>query len=313
MAIAETYGIGYRGFLAVKEGGNYFVFPCTGAGPDKVATLIIPENIHATAASGTEIEQAAFRIHYAEGQNTYTGSITMPFYLNSTWWDIVSNWAYSGRTTPREIIFSPDGATFYKYPQVYVSRMAIDNRGANNLIEVTLDLTAKGREVVSSGLSGITLYLVTYKDTQNLVPVPYWKSSLSMEYIYSSFDFSVISWRVEITHNTVVTHVLNDSPDPYLIKQGLCVISGSTTIYKEKGVPEPDHRKGAISILIGPSGGQNVQLDMYNVAVETYPYPMRAPSAITTRDINFQAFAGEYDWNGSSTLKPALEITSNLT
>jgi hypothetical protein len=313
MAIVGNTGIGYRGFLILNTGTDKILLPCTGPGPDITPTLITPDNIHGSVDANDA--QQAHRIHYAEGQVTYDGDIEFPFYEDSTVWGVVKDWIYANRTTPMPIVyFSPDGALVHKYSNVYVATAEISNRGANNLITARLRIVAEHRTVPESGeLSGITLDLLSTEATQNKVPVPFWRSMMELENIYTdTTGLAPTAWTVRINHNTVTVFVANGSNEPFAIKQGLVVVDGSITLYKDGGVPLPNSRKGKVVIKVGGTLPDSpfATFTMNNVALVRYSYPMRAPSEVTTRDLEYQAFAGKYNAAQPDDYKlPALQIS----
>ena len=313
MGIVGNTGIGYRGFLILNTGTSKILLPCSGAGPDITPTLIAPDNIHGSVDA--DDSQQAHRIHYALGQVTYEGDIEFPFYEDNTIWEVIKNWIYTDRTTPMPAVyFSPDGALIHKYSNVYVATADISNRGANNLITVRLRIVAEHRTEPDSGeLSGVTFNLLSTEATQNKVPVPFWRSVMQLENIYINTTGLVpTAWEIRINHNTATVLVANGSNEPYSIKQGLVVVEGRITLYKEEGVPLPDHKKGKVVIKVGGTlpNSPFATFTMNNVALARYPYPMRAPSEVTTRDLEYQAFAGKYNATTSDDYKlPALQIS----
>lgn len=127
----------------------------------------------------------------------------------------------------------------------------------------------------------------------NKVPVPSWKSKVVIEDIYSSQEFDVWDWGIEIVHNPVVAHSAKRSKTSHSKKKRLMDITGRITIYNQDGLPEPDSTFGRITIYIGGKGsGYYTVLELPNVVIETYSYPMEAQKTITTRVLNFQAYAG---------------------
>jgi len=322
MSTLYSGGLGYRGLFAVYYDDAWQFIPCSGEGPFMRPTAITPQVVH-----GSTDDSSAYQIQYAEGQVTYRGDVTFPFYSNATFWELLKTWGQTERTAQKQVLFSPDGVLFYGYTDCFVSRLVISgNSGSNNEITVTLGLEATNRQTadgsagtltMAGGMSGVSslslngIYASAAISGQatasllNLAPVPYWKSVFTMSNFFGADKNIAVDWSVTVNNNTQTTHVANNSKEPFVIKQGQAEVTGSTTLYDVNGVPEPTTRSGAIALSI--YGGSTYTLTMGNVFVEDYPYPMRGPNEKTTRSLTYRGFAGNYD--GSAMTQAAVRFS----
>jgi len=301
--------IGYRGLFYITTNDNLsFALPCSGEGLQLVSTLIAPDdNIHGSGNDAT-----AFKIHYAEGQETYVGDINFPFYCYADLWTFLKKWMLTDRVLNElqtSVTISPDyidgtNGSVFKYDGVYVTEFTITNGGANNLITVTLRLAAKSRTPTTlPTISSTTPYgeFITRQSELNKRPTPYWQSKVedyeSFNPVYSGVD--VLSWTVTVNHSTITTHVLNLSRAPKSINQSLISVTGNVVLWSPSGVPEPTTRSGKLTMKIfDGSANPFATIAMTNVGLSTYPNPLRGPRERVSRTLNFEAFAGNYSAPG---------------
>jgi len=275
--IIDTCSVGYKGYLSVDG----VALPIASSSLERGISILPDDNIH-----GSSNDNAASRINWAEGQNTYTGDITTNLY--GYFWNTLKEWTVSNRIAGKDIILSPEGTNVYTYSTAKVTTLSLSSAEGNNLVGVTVGVLALGRTDAGSAPT----YTVTGDANLNTTPTPYWKTSVS-DASLTSFGIAagtdVLSWDISITNNSIPIYVLNGEQDPKHTQQCLLEVTGSLTMFNPSGIAAPTDRTGSITISLETFGTISIP-----VAVLTgYPMPPAGVNAKITRTINFTGFAGD--------------------
>ena len=278
MPILDT-NMGYRGFCAVDGTG----IPHTGSGLEKAPSIIPGEGIH-----GSAIDSAASRIHWAEGQNAYVGDINT--YLFGNFWDILKAWTTSNRITGKDLILSPNGIEVYTYTSAKVNKLTLTSAEGNNLVTVTIGITALTRE--DAGSAGDYSYFS--EDNLNVNPTPYYNTSIDSASINSfgvGTDNDVLSWTINIVNNTITIYVHNASQDPKHSNQGLLEVTGDMRLFNTNGIAFPTTRTGSVDVTLHDFGHIIIPV----AALTSAPEPPTGSNDKVVRTLAYTGFGSAAD------------------
>ena len=317
-------GLGGAGFFAVWWNGEWLWLPCSGGKIQPQVGINVPDTIHGSSGR----ESPTWMTRYSDGAVRYSGAVSLPFYLQTDFYELVTQWILPG-ATPVTILQSMDGIYASVCQSCYVNQTNISMNGTNEAVSINLTLEAKkittatiidnavtipdillddDHQEVCVSLDG-TNYSQFYSRSQYVdgLPLQGWNTNCVFDGIYASSP-KAVSWSVSIDNPTTVAHVLNASLEPVAVYQGQAKVAGKVVVFDRDGVPLPKQRNGSLNIELGTFG----YIKVPNLYLDAFAAEGAEVNTPIVRNLSFNAFRGDYNTDVMNSKADAIQLIVGL-
>ena len=306
MPYRDLRGVGYVGWVKFKTSSGDIPCPVTACSLEKTPGKIIPDNL----IHGSSGDEAASQVVWAWGANTYGGDIET-YLFKALWTQALGDWLIDDRTTPIDIVASPDNYNVWLYSNCYVDSFTIRGNVPTGVggepITLRLTVVATGRTTSTDTPPTYTGFFTADENLGN-APIPGWRTKVE----YAGFkgpggeQLYPTSWEVTVRHNPTTLYVADGRRDPKWVKQGIMNVTGRVTLYHPDGVPLPEdsvvesyNKNGSLKIKI--YGQQEIDaesegsltkdpfltIEIPYVVITAYAQPFVAPKNPVVRTVDF--------------------------
>lgn len=224
----------------------------------------------------------ASMIHYADGQNKYSGDIAFPMFYDL--FDTLKAWAITNRGAVDIIQY--DAQETFTYDDCYCTSWRL-NGNAGGLIDSTITVEALGR--TASGAAPTFNSTFESSGGVNKSPIPYWKSTFEIAagshgtMAISTDD--ITSWSLSISINADTLYTFNQTQDPKDIQMGLIDVTGDFSVYDETLLTAGIADGSEITVTLC---ADKTLIIPYAVLTSPYQLPISGPNSRPIRSIGFR-------------------------